>query len=51
MKYLKAVKKQAKRNPTAGRKGTMHGKILSNHSMREEKLPKDAGFAQATFRL
>ena len=43
--YLKAVKTQVKRNPTAGRKATMHGKILSHHSMREAKLANDAGFA------
>lgn len=38
--YLKAVKKQVKRNPTVGRKATMHRKILLHHSMREELLTK-----------
>lgn len=40
MNYLKAVKKQVKRNPTVGRKATMHRKILLHHSMREELLAK-----------
>ena len=43
--YLKAVRKLVKRNPTVGRKATMHGKILLHHSMREELLAEDAGFA------
>ena len=45
MNYLKAVQKQVKQDPTAGRKTTIHGKICSHPSVRTKQLAKEVRFA------